>query len=58
MMTENRAIEVIKNEAKCISSKCNKDCDKCNLSMDINEILEAFSLAIKELSKKNEKDKA
>lgn len=49
-MTNDRAIEIIKNEAKCVSSNCDRDCSKCKLVLDANDILEAFSLAIKALT--------
>ena len=50
MITTERAIEVIKNEAMCVSSDCDRDCANCRLVLDANEILEAFSLAIKLMS--------
>lgn len=56
MITTERAIEVIKNEAMCVSSDCDRDCAKCRLVLDANEILEAFSLAIKLMSE-HEADK-
>ena len=45
-MTKERAIELIKNEIKCASNICNRDCHICPLGVNEKEIIEAFLMAI------------
>lgn len=55
-MTEERAIQVIKNVIKCMMRSargCDKKCDKCNLGISTNEVLAAYDLAIKALAERN-----
>ena len=50
MMDIQRTIDVMKNEAECVSrndgKNCNRECEKCDLLRDASEILEAYHVAI------------
>ena len=48
-MTKERAIDLLKNEIKCVSSMCNRDCYICPLAVDEKEKIEALLIAIKAL---------
>lgn len=51
-MTTEHAIDVLKNEERCIanSCRCDRQCQNCELVLPDNEILEAYELAIRSLS--------
>ena len=53
-MTNEEAIEIIKNEIKCVSnSNCDRNCAECSLVMDSAEpIIEAFNIAIDAIKKR------
>ena len=50
-MTEQMAIEYMKNEVMCIekASHCDRDCLKCELVKEERPLLESFATAIKAL---------
>ncbi len=52
-MTEQEAIKLMLNEIECINTadrnECNRDCASCSLVKGIDELLEAYSTAIKAL---------
>ena len=52
-MTNERAVEILENEAACVrrAETCDRDCGKCDLVMPTEDILEAYDMAINILSK-------
>lgn len=52
-MDSEEAIEIIKNEVKCViradKSECKRDCANCDLVRPTEKILEAYSAAIQAL---------
>lgn len=51
-MTNERVIEVLKNEKKCVLRNirgCDRDCGKCDLVLPDEEILTAYDTAIRVL---------
>lgn len=52
-MKEQEAIILMQNEITCINraDKCNRDCAKCDLLRDKDELLEAYNMAISALEK-------
>lgn len=51
-MTNERVIEVLKNEKKCVLRNirgCDRDCGKCDLVLPDEEILTAYDIAIRVL---------
>ena len=51
-MTNERVIEVLKNEKKCVLRNirgCDRDCGKCDLVLPEEEILTAYDAAIRVL---------
>lgn len=52
-MTENKVIEVIKNEKECVLRNingCDRNCGKCDLVMEDSIIINAYDSAIMALS--------
>lgn len=52
-MTNEKAIEVIKTERRCVLRNirgCDRDCAKCDLVLPDEEILTAYDMAIRSLS--------
>lgn len=49
-MTLKRALELMKIEKKCIKrnkdQKCNRECEKCDLVQNTDELLEAYKIII------------
>ena len=45
-----RVVNILENEKACVlradHDNCNRDCAKCDLLMDTQEILEAYRIAI------------
>ena len=56
-MSNEEAIAIITNEMLCVGSNCDRDCGKCSLVKDENDILESFGKAITALEE-NQKLKA
>lgn len=53
-MTVEEAIEVIETEIKCVSRQdCHHQCGSCELAMDQKDILDAYTMAITSLKKRN-----
>ena len=50
-----KAIDIIKNEMLCVGSNCDRDCGKCPLVKDENDILDSFGKAINALEKQIQK---
>lgn len=52
-MTEQKAIILMHNEITCINraDKCDRDCAKCDLLRDAEELLKAYNMAISALEK-------
>ena len=52
-MTKDRAIEIIKTERLCVlkneNKSCDRDCAKCDLVMETDEIIEAYNMAVEAL---------
>lgn len=52
-MTNERAAELIKNEMRCVrranDNFCDRDCEKCDLVVETEEILHAYRKAIEAL---------
>lgn len=51
-MTNNRAIEVIRTEKKCVLRNirgCSRECEKCDLVLPDEEVLMAYDMAIESL---------
>lgn len=46
-----KAIEIIKNEKKCVKNNCDRDCSKCELVRDVADILETYDLCLDALEK-------
>lgn len=56
-MTNERAIEVIQNEKKCVLRNirgCDRQCDKCNLVLPDEEVLTAYDMAMEALLDEND----
>ena len=56
-MTNERVIEVLKTEKKCVLRNirgCSRECEKCDLVLPDEEVLTAYDMAIEAL--KNEDD--
>lgn len=51
-MTNERAIEIIQTEKKCVARAniCGRDCANCDLVLPEEEILTAYDMAIRALS--------
>lgn len=52
-MTNERAIEIIQTEKKCVQRNirgCDRDCAKCDLVLTDEEILTSYDMAIRALS--------
>lgn len=52
-MTNEKAIEVIKTERRCVLRNirgCDRDCGKCDLVLPDEDILTAYDMAIRALS--------
>ena len=52
-MTNEKAIEVIKTERRCVLRNirgCDRDCGKCDLVLPDEDILMAYDMAIRALS--------
>ena len=47
-MSITRVLEIMENEMECVrrADTCGRDCGKCDLVMDTNELLEAYELAV------------
>lgn len=49
-MNADRAIEVIKTERLCVlkneNKSCDRNCAKCELVMETEEIIEAYNMAV------------
>ena len=48
-MTIDKAMEIIKNEQKCVlkaTAGCDRDCGRCELLRDSNDIVEAYDIAL------------
>lgn len=47
-MSIDHAMSLIKNEKRCVerASTCDRDCAKCDLLRDTDEILEAYDIAL------------
>ena len=56
-MSNEEAIDIIKNEMLCVESNCDRDCSSCSLVKDENDILDSFGKAITALEE-NQKLKA
>ncbi len=41
-MTLPKAIDILSIERKCVSRDCDRDCGKCNLVMETEDILAAY----------------
>lgn len=41
-----RLLKVLKTERECVSRDCNRDCGKCDLSLERGEILTAYDTLI------------
>lgn len=41
-----RFLKVLKTERECVSRDCNRDCGKCDLSLEQDEILSAYDTLI------------
>ena len=41
-----RLLKVLKTERECVSRDCNRDCRKCDLSLERDEILNAYDTLI------------
>ena len=54
-MTYERALELLKIERECIkrADACNRNCAKCDLVQDPNELLEMYDWVISNLSPEN-----
>lgn len=52
-MTNERAIEIIQTEKKCVARAniCDRDCANCHLVLPEEEILAAYDMAILALSR-------
>ena len=59
-MTNEEAIAIIENELKCINrndgQNCNRQCENCDLVLDVESIRLGFSMAIYALSKEPSSD--
>ena len=42
-MKISRAIELMEIERECVSRDCDRDCEKCDISQDRDELLEAYN---------------
>ena len=52
-----KAIEIIQTEKACVSrQQCGRDCGKCDLVMQANDILDAYAAAIDALQEKQRND--
>ena len=51
-MTNERAIEIIQTEKKCVAKAniCGRDCANCDLVLPEKEILEAYDMSISALT--------
>ena len=57
MRNIQKAIEVIEAEKTCVSrQECDRDCGKCDLTMETNDILDAYETAIDALHAKQHYD--
>ncbi len=45
-ISPERAIAVLENEKKCILSDCDRECGKCELALESEEIIAALDRAI------------
>lgn len=41
-----RLLKVLKTERECVSRDCNRDCGKCDLSLERDEVLSAYDTLI------------
>lgn len=41
-----RLLKVLKTERECVSRDCNRDCGKCDLSLEQDEVLSAYDFLI------------
>jgi len=57
-MTDERAINVLLNEKTCVLRQsvgdCDRECEKCDLVLDDEEIIEAYNHAILAIQKKDD----
>ena len=57
-MTDERAINVLLNEKTCVlwqsAGKCDRECGKCDLVLDDEEIVEAYNHAILAIQRKDD----
>ena len=47
-MTIDKAMEIVKNEQKCVlrAATCDRKCENCDLLRDTEDILEAYDIAL------------
>ena len=46
VLPHGRLLKVLKTERECVSRDCNRDCGKCDLSLERGEILAAYDTLI------------
>ena len=52
-MTKEIVIDILKNEINCVKAAeyCTRECDRCSLVRDSNDILAALAIAINTIEK-------
>lgn len=48
-MTTDRAIELLNIERECVGHECDRDCGKCDLVQNADELIEMYDFVIEEL---------
>lgn len=51
-----RILKVLKTERECVSRDCNRKCGECDLTLERNDILDAYDAIISMLSDPAEKE--
>ena len=56
-MTRETVIDILKNEINCVKAAeyCTRECNKCSLVRDSEDILTALTIAINTIRKKEDK---
>ena len=56
-MNKNKVIEILKNEINCVKAAeyCTRECNKCSLVKNANDILAALTIAIDTVEKEDKR---